>query len=332
MRIAFRRIAITLCGTLLLTGAVGAAPRADIEASPVLLDPNDPDRRAIGRLEYLAGYELASDAEGWGSLSGMILTPAGDALLAVSDLGFWVRIGLRHDDRGRLIGVDGVGIAPLLDEKGRPLDRKRWSDAEAVARDADGSLLVAFERRHRLWRYAPPSGSDCLPQAAAVPVPAPDSMDRLPGNGGVEAVAVLAPGRILMLSERGRDTAGDIRGWIGAPGQWAALGLSPTDGFMPTDLAVLPDGDLLLLERRFSLIGGPAARLSILPAAEVRPGARLTGREIAELVPPLTVDNFEALAARPAPDGGVLVYLLSDDNGNPLQRTLLLQFRLPPLN
>jgi hypothetical protein len=43
---------------------------------------------------------------------------------------------------------------------------------------------------------------------------------------------------------------------------------------------------------------------------------------------PLTIDNFEGLAVVRDPSGGVLVYLLSDDNYSPLQRTLLLRFRL----
>ena len=51
-------------------------------------------------------------------------------------------------------------------------------------------------------------------------------------------------------------------------------------------------------------------------------------QELAQLVPPLSVDNFEGLAVHPDPAGGWLIYLLSDDNFNPLQRTLLLQFHL----
>ena len=119
-------------------------------------------------------------------------------------------------------------------------------------------------------------------------------------------------------------------GWIGSPVGWAAISLARTDDFKPTDLALLPDGDVLLLERRYSLIGGPAARLAIMPAAEIRPGARLTGQPIAELTLPLSVDNFEARAAAPAPGGGTRLDLLSDGHRHVLQRTLLLQFLLRP--
>ena len=55
----------------------------------------------------------------------------------------------------------------------------------------------------------------------------------------------------------------------------------------------------------------------------------MLGVELAQLVPPFTVDNFEGLAVFPDKRGGTIIYILSDDNFNPLQRTLLLQFRLP---
>jgi hypothetical protein len=54
----------------------------------------------------------------------------------------------------------------------------------------------------------------------------------------------------------------------------------------------------------------------------------LEGRVIAEFLPPVTVDNFEGVAVRRGEDGETLVYVLSDDNFNPDQRTLLLMFEL----
>jgi hypothetical protein len=45
----------------------------------------------------------------------------------------------------------------------------------------------------------------------------------------------------------------------------------------------------------------------------------------------LSVDNFEGIATRPAPAGGRYIYLMSDNNQNPQQRTLLLQFYAPDI-
>jgi hypothetical protein len=45
---------------------------------------------------------------------------------------------------------------------------------------------------------------------------------------------------------------------------------------------------------------------------------------------PLTVDNFEGVAAQARPDGRVRFYLISDDNFSGKQRTLLLAFDWTP--
>jgi len=312
-----------LLAGLVLLAACAAADANGLRATPVPLDPRDPSHITVGELRYLAGFGLRGDAADWGGLSGLWLAPDGSGLLAVSDLGWWLRARLRHDAADRLIAVEAAELTPLLDEAGRPLAGKALHDAEELARDADGSLLVAFERTHRLRRYRDPA-------AAAEPVETPAAMAALAGNAGIEAMAVLGDGRWVLLSEGAADAADDIRGWLRDDSGWTEIALARTDGFEATGLALLPDGDLLLLERRYTNLSGPAARLSVLPQSAIRPGARLTGREIAVLRLPLSVDNFEAVAARRATDGGTLVYLLSDDNRNALQRTLLLQFRLGP--
>ncbi len=107
-----------------------------------------------------------------------------------------------------------------------------------------------------------------------------------------------------------------------------ALSYAKEGAFTPTGAARLPDGDVIVLERRFTLLGGLAARLLRLEAAALRPGAALGGRELARLGPPLSVDNMEGIATRRGPGGETLIYLISDDNFHPLQRTLLLMFEL----
>ena len=49
-----------------------------------------------------------------------------------------------------------------------------------------------------------------------------------------------------------------------------------------------------------------------------------------DMAPPMTIDNFEGLAAVPRPDGGSRFYLISDDNRAASQRTLLLAFDWRP--
>jgi hypothetical protein len=307
---------------LLLLAPVASARPVDVSVTPIPLDPADLTRVHVGRLAYMAGLHLRSDDPAFGGLSGLVVE--GDRAIMVSDKGRWVLARLRHDATGQLNGLYQVEIGALLDAAGRPVQGGR-DDAEAVARLADGRLLVSFERRHRLWAYAP--GTDPL-NARPAALPVPRDLARADSNGGLEAVVEMAPGQRLALSESLRHDSGDLVGWYLA-GRGVAEVRYATDGaFVPTDLARLPSGDLLVLERRFSLLGGVAGQVRLIPYAQLGQ-KRLEPLPVARLEPPLAVDNMEGIAAVER-DGEVLVYILSDDNFSALQRTLLLQFRLLP--
>ena len=64
-------------------------------------------------------------------------------------------------------------------------------------------------------------------------------------------------------------------------------------------------------------------------ADSVRPGRVLEGAVVAELTAPFVAENFEGLAVLTTLTGVTYVAVLSDDNFNPAQRTLLLWFELP---
>ena len=322
---------VRLLGALLLTVAAPTALAMSARAEPieiattrVYLDMDQPSQPGAERFGFVGGLEISSSDPRFGGLSGLTLAPGGDRLIAVSDRGYWFTARLEESDKGRPTGLADAQYAPILDTKGRPV-RRSWSDAEAVEAAADGALLVSFEGRHRIWRY--PNTGDLF-QARAKPVGTPKKLRKAPSNSGVEAFQPLPDGALLVLTENYRDDQGDRRGWLVRGRDAAPLTLRRTGEFKPTDLALLPDGDLLLLERRFSLLGGLGIRVSRIRAADIKPGARLVPKEIARLAPPQTIDNFEAMAVRPGPDGTVAVYLLSDDNFNALQRTLLMKFLL----
>ena len=299
-----------------------AADSIDVVATPAMPDA-DSTPLTSGRLEYLAGFVLTSESKTFGGLSGISLSADGGIATALADTGVWFRLKLQHDTTGRLNGVAGGDSGRLRDEHGKPLTSKHVGDAESITRAADGSYYVTFEGWHRLWRYKTLA-------APAKYIRAPMAMASLPGNEGVEAATQLRDGRFLLLSEGGFTDGGDLLGWLGNSKRWAALTLAPAGTFRPTDLTALPNGDLLLLERSVSLFGGFAARLSVIDVASVVPAARLSGQELAVIKSPLPTDNFEAVAARPAPDGSILIYVLSDNNFSDMERTLLLQFRWRP--
>jgi hypothetical protein len=292
-----------------------------VTATPVPLNPTDAQQTQVDSLQFVAGFELTSAASEWGGYSGMVLSDDGTNLVAVSDTGHWLQLALTHDAEGKLTGVGAARTEPLLDEAGQPVSGKLWSDAEAVAAVAGGSYIVAFERNHRLWRYASVDG---IPGGVAEAVSAPSDIATLPENSGVEALLTDDSGTMTLVAESG--AAGVSRGWQLQGSAWREFQIERSDGFEPTDLAHVGDETLALLERRYTELDGPAARISLMPAIPTDgPQGAYT---LAVLRLPLSVDNFECIATRPAPGGGRYIYLMSDNNQNPQQRTLLLQFQL----
>jgi hypothetical protein len=185
----------------------------------------------------------------------------------------------------------------------------------------DGALAVSFERVPRIWRYPT---IDARPE----PLPRLPGIERAPGNGGVEALMALADGRLFALTEYWiRGPA--IQGWIQDGKRWRRVGLAFDGAFRPSDAARLPSGAVLLLERAYAEDRGiVSVRLRRVPAAALRSRGPIRGELLAELECPLQLDNFEGIDVVAGSAGETLVYLVSDDNFSPLQRTLLLQFVL----
>jgi hypothetical protein len=331
-RTTSRRRLLAAAGAGFAAGAVLAAPRHAAGATLALLsqsvplNPRDPAQAAIGGLEYRGGIALRSTDRRFGGFSALYVSPGGERCLALSDRGTWMRCRLLYDENGRLVGAEGGETGPLVDEDGALLDaRPGAGDAEAMAVLPDGSVVVAFERDHRLLHYP-----ESEPPFAKPPerFASPTGIENAPDNGGIKALAHVGRGFFLAIAERLADGAGALAGWVGRMGGWEPLPYARTGAFRPADAALLPEGDVLVLERH-AVSGGYAVRLARLARNAIAPYRRLEGAEVARWGPPLTTDNFEGLAVRRGrARGETILLLISDDNANPLQRTLLLQFAL----
>lgn len=306
-----RRALLAAPALLLPTGcaAAGAATPAALEVPPG------------SRLHPLGALLLDTEALGIAGLSGLHLSPD-LRLTAISDRGRWLtaRLLLRDD---RPVGLDEVRTGPLRDGSGAPLRRGLQGDAEALARLPDGTWLVAYERWHRIRAHRPSL------DAPGRFVDAPADLARAPGNAGLEAMTVLADGRWLLLTEGMEipDGPGLRRGWIGRPGAWTPIAYRPAPGMDPVDLAGLPDGGALVLERSFGFLAGFGGRLVRVPAAALAGPVIEPAEVLLRIEPPLPVDNYEGVATAVV-GGRTLVALVSDDNENALQRTWLLLFVL----
>lgn len=302
--------------------------RHSLRVVPVDLYPGDPSRRTLGNLTYLGGVELHERGPAIGGYSGLVV--AGDRFTLLSDIGTLLRFRLTLPDR-----LSDVSIAALPDGPGTGW-QKRDRDAEAIAIDpATGTTWIAFENDNEIWRYA--AGA-----RRATGSVAPRLMREWSANNGAETLVRMRDGSFVVLAETWRPP--------GEPGRWhkpdaPRLGLRyatdpvedmqrrysfvyvPPVGYDPVDATELPDGRMVVLNRAFGVAQGFTAKLTIFDAAELRPGARIRPREIATLAAPTLHDNFEGVAATQE-RGATILWLVSDDNQLPVQRTLLLKFRL----
>ncbi len=112
-------------------------------------------------------------------------------------------------------------------------------------------------------------------------------------------------------------------------GKAETLSAAHHDPYEISDAAFGPDGNLYLLERHYyDPIRGIVIAVREVDGASVKPGARLEGSEIASFTMRQNIDNMEGIALRRGPKGELLLYLIADDNYNPLERTLLLMFEI----
>jgi hypothetical protein len=308
----------------------GPAVRADpvtVHTAALELNPTTPTESRLGRLDYLGGLVLAASEGGFGGYSGIAVDADGAGLWAIADTGHWLRLDFRRNEAGLPVEIAAAEILPLRDANGAEITRKTLSDAEALRHLADGRWLVSFERAHRLWFYDRPGG------VATATLSVPANVAQQPGNGGIEAVAAFANGDLLLLSEdMAAVNGGDgSAAWLWRQGAWRDLVWPARDDFKPTDAVALDNGDVIVLERYFKPVIGPKARLQRISAASMQGTETVLQPELlAEWAAPYSVDNMEALDMRRMPDGSLWLYVMSDDNQNILQRTLLMVFRFMP--
>ena len=288
------------------------------------------------RLEFAGGLVLTSPHREFGGWSGLVLSEDGKRLLAVSDRAAWMAAEIRYDD-GRPIALANATMGESAGLGGVGLTRNRDRDAESlVVLDGTlsrGTVLIGFERNHRIGRFpvterglGAPLGYMRMPADAR----------KMKSNRGLEAVAVLRGGAmrgaVVAFAEELHDADRNHTGWIwarGFGGTAQPLGVVNSGDFAITDAASLPDGSLLLLERRFRWLEGVKCRIRLIRAGDIRPGALLDGDVLLDADMTAEIDNMEGLALSLNGRGQTVLTLLSDDNfNNFLQRTLLLQFVL----
>jgi hypothetical protein len=321
-------IAAGLLLALLLT-PVHADP-VTVTTTPVSSFQKLGSTTSFGKLEWRGGLTLESSDEKFGGFSGLSMSKGCEEIVAVSDAGRWFTAKLAYDGGNHLAGLTNGQLAPILDTKGKPPRNKVYGDAEALASLGNGKYLVGFESRPRVGLYD--LGRHGLKVRFQL-VKSPKSITEGPANGEIESIGLLTSGaykgHYIAIAEKSRDAAGNTRGWLWKSWKTVLFTIERLENYDVTDLALLPHGDVLILERSFSRDSRPGMAIHRFDSADVKPDGVVAPALVFEgRMPFYAIDNMEGIAVCER-DGETRVTLISDDNFNTsLQSTLLLQFAL----
>jgi len=271
----------------------------------------------IGALAPVGAVSLSSNHRTLGGFSALALH-RGHAIL-LTDGGLLVRFRIAG---GRVQMLPGASL-----EEGPESGWNRASrDTEALAVDpASGRLWIGYERINAIWRYTP-DGRHA--ESAAYP----PLMRDWGSNTGPESLTRLADGRFLALREGSMKRSGARAALLfaGDPSfhdtPVAPLRYLPPPGYAPSDAATLPNGDVLVLNRRWRPPLRFDALLVRLRAADIRPGALLHGPVVARLGGLLGGENVEGLAVS-RERGETMIWMVTDNDEWSWRRTILAKFR-----
>ena len=309
--------------TWLRSERVLVVPNKTLRFIALDLPPADKLAAHLGPFKLSAAWHMTWGNYKFGGYSGLAILPDG-RFLAIADNGHFLTFAPPGGRKSKAI------LGELLKD---PRDDKRNVDTESVTRDPQtGNFWAGLEFTNGIVRFGPnwKESGRVKPEAMADWAP----------NSGAEALVRLKDGRFVVLSEGARE-------WIvpnthhgvlfnddpvenGGKGQ-RFIFEGPT-AFKPVDMAQMPDGRVLVLLRTliWPIPQRFAARLAIGDPSQIREGGTWKVTEVARLASDLPVDNFEGMAIEQRDDGHLIVWLISDDNQSPLQRTLLWKLVVDP--
>ena len=291
----------------------------ELKSIKINLFPTDLENISLNKLKFVSGIEIKSNHPDFGGLSGLIINED-KSLISVGDQGIWLKGKIKIDENGKLVEIINGRLGHLIGNENNPLYKlgKSYTDAESIE-PYNNKFVVSFERKHRILIF-----NDIFLHSEIF-------YDRikyldLPDNGGIEAMAPLKNNSIFLLSENLIHPDDKIAGYLLSDNKLKKVYVKKNGSFKPTDMSNLPDGNILLLERSFSPLRGASARISIIKYEDLKPNSVILPFTLDTLKPPMVVDNFEGISFLKLNDGGYYIFILSDDNFNFLQKTLLYQF------
>lgn len=248
------------------------------------------------------------------------------SLILLSDRGFIVHTKPVFN-QGTLIDLLFISHHRLLDKKGKPLKYKP-SDSEGLAlinsnnnRFNDTELLISFERKPRVLRYAP-DGTFISKQNINNELN--DIKNYKSENKSMEAITLHEQYKIITGPEKPLDRNKTLSLHDLDNKEWSFKAENEKHGSL-VGLTTLPNNQLIALERIFpGVLAGVTNVIHLISLEE----NSLKQTRLVKLNPADGFnENFEGITWHK----GKRFFMISDDNENMFQRSLLLYFEIPSL-
>jgi hypothetical protein len=264
-------------------------------------------------------------------LSGLAWDSDENLLYAVSDDGHLVHLRPVISDQS-LVDIEIVAAFPLRDVAGVGLAENLTDSEGLVARNSrngvvnDTTLLISFEEPPRIEQYLP-NGT----HLGQIDLGAELREERAytGKNQHLEALTELPEFGIITAPERPLNTVTGGNFWLynlhGKLAEFPPLDEKHSD---LVGMESMRNGHLLILERRYSSMFKPVI-FALRRIALSRDDAPIQATVVEEVVHFDTsagwkIDNFEGVARHE----GNRYFLISDDNENPIQKTLLMYLEI----
>ncbi|MBO6781699.1 MAG: esterase-like activity of phytase family protein [Alphaproteobacteria bacterium] len=312
-----------LLALLLLTFVLPAADPAWSQSREVDLHKGIAGQNRVGRLFWRGGVELNFRNSRFGGVSAMQVELGGRTAYLITDRGDLAEVTLEYDRSGNLSAAELAELRSVIGAGGRGTD----AAMEAIARMPDGGWLVAFERNHRLMHFRRSKAPlQTVPRLLTTPV----GLERASPRRGIEAAAATDDRKVLLIGEDIPTAPGFSQAWLGDGSTWTPMTYAMFKPYRPVGATMLPNGNILVIERRGSVNRPTGTRFALINKRLLRPGAPIQTSEVARLEPPFVTANFEAIATAQGLQGQTLLYVASDNEFSPGRPTLLLMFELLP--
>ena len=269
------------------------------------------------RLEQVNYLNIDRNEKDYGGFSGLLISNEGTEALVVTDKSFFFVLELRRDENDILTGYSVIRKGRILSSKGEHLNGRN-TDSESIVIDENNNYYISFESNHRIMMHAEVEGKGVF-------VPKHPMFRKLSVNKGIEALAIDADNRLIAIPEKPPLGISDIPIFRLQNDKWEIIKhVKINDNFLVTDAEILPEGLLLILERKFSWTQGFKTRF------------RLISLDKFDNTEPITVftstanqfDNLEGLTLWRDKTGEMRILTVSDDNFHPLQQSEIREFFL----